>query len=411
MARYRELTRALAWTALILFVYALGQFIPMPGVNAAQAGKSLASVGYLQMLAMGTGGQLSTPTIFSIGMGPYMSSMIVWQAISTVGSERIGRWSQYQVGIAKRILTFVFAIIQSIQVVWFMRGALVPMYVPGIEMNVAVAVAMLILVGGAMMVTWLADMNAALGVGSTVALILPGMLLRTPYTLQHGFGDPESAVIKLTAPTVTIAVAIGLLVAVAMVFVSYAELDIPVASPMIDTSRKQSVVPMKIMSSGGMPFMFSGSLFMLPKLIVGQGSGFSNGVQQFVVTWFSFHTVQGVISYAIVLFVLDFAFGYINVQPTQLAKGLKESGDYIYGVAPGDATERALMQHFNRLSLLGHLMVLAIGVGPMIVGLFFRPAANYSAFLGSFLIMVGIGGSIKDQIAGLWRKNRYRVFD
>lgn len=69
------------------------------------------------------------------------------------------------------------------------------------------------------------------------------------------------------------------------------------------------------------------------------------------------------------------------------------------------------MQHFNRLTFLSNFVMLFIGVGPLLVGLFYPAATNYSLFLGSMMILAGMSIGVTDQIHGLLTKNRYRIFD
>ncbi|WP_125768743.1 accessory Sec system protein translocase subunit SecY2 [Lapidilactobacillus wuchangensis] len=411
MHRYRELITGLGWTAFILAVFTLGQTIPLPGIDLTDAQDALGNVTFMQLFANMTGSNYQMPTLFSVGLGPFMSSMIIWQAVQVIGDEKVSRLTPHQLSFWKYSITIVLAIVQAFQLVYYIRDAIKPFYLWGTTINIAFPVVLLILVAGAIFVTWLADLNASRGIGNTTALIIPGIVRGVPNALQNGFGGTDAVRVKLTTRSLEIAAAIVLVYLIFIVIINAAELRIPVERPMLEGSHPDSYLPIKLLTAGGMPFMFSGSLFKLPQYFINPTLGPTTAWQHFLTTWFSRNTPQGVLSYGVILLLLSYAFGYMNIQPTKLAKDLKESGDYIVGVYPGEETERYIVHHFNLLSFVGNLIIILIGVGPLIIGLYYPPAANYSALLGSVMILVGICSNVGDQVRSLWNKNRYRIFD
>lgn len=411
MHRYREFLTSLGWTALILTVFVVGQTIPLPNVDLSSAQDAVQHVTFLRLFANVTGSDFSNQTLFSVGMGPFMSAMIIWQAVQAVADEQVARLSPHQVSLGKYGITLLLAAAQSFQLVYLVRGSLDTFLLPGTDIDVTFVGTMLILMAGSMFVAWLANLNAAIGIGSSVALIIPGIVRGIPNNLINGFGDQDTVAMKLTVTTLGIAVAVGAVFLVFSVIANDAELRLPIERPMLDREHSNSYLPIKLLTSAGMPFMFSSSLFTLPRYFVNQTVGPTTPFQKGLVTWFSYRTPQGILVYAAVLLLLNYAFGYINLQPTRQAKTLKESDDYIIGVYPGDATESYLMHHFSYLTFLSNIFILVIGVGPLVVGLFYAPAANYSLFLGSLMILAGMVNGIADQVRGLITKNRYRIFD
>ena len=69
------------------------------------------------------------------------------------------------------------------------------------------------------------------------------------------------------------------------------------------------------------------------------------------------------------------------------------------------------MYHFFRLSLAGDFFLLLIGDLPLAIGMFIKPASNYSMYLGGLFIMIAITDSITQQFIALWNKERYNLFD
>ena len=59
-------------TLLMLLVYRIGCYIPIPGLNASTLETLIGGTGdFLGILSMMSGGSLSSATLFSLGIGPF----------------------------------------------------------------------------------------------------------------------------------------------------------------------------------------------------------------------------------------------------------------------------------------------------------------------------------------------------
>lgn len=58
-------------------------------------------------------------------------------------------------------------------------------------------------------------------------------------------------------------------------------------------------------------------------------------------------------AYILILFVFSIAFAFVNVSGQQIADRMKQSGDYIYGVYPGEDTSRFINRLVLRFALIG----------------------------------------------------------
>ena len=194
-----------------------------------------------------------------------------------------------------------------------------------------------------------------------------------------------------------------------MTIINEAELHIPIERPLLENDLAKSYLPIRLLVAGSMPFMFSSSMFSLPTYFINQTVGPTNEFQRQIIKWFSYNTPQGIFSYAMVMVFLGYAFGYMNMQPSKIAKNLKESGDYIINQVPGDMTNRFLLRHFSLMSIWGNSILVIIAVTPLIIGLKYPFVANYSVVLGQVFILVTIMDTVSAQMRALWYKNRYRV--
>lgn len=404
-----SLIKRCLWTLFLVAILAAGQQMILPSVDALAAGKVLAKGSFLQIFGSATGGRLSMPTLFSLGLSPYMTSMIVWSAIQSLDISSINGLSMRRTGIIQRIITLVIAILQAWGLVLTVHVALKPMPISLFEYTYDLSPLFtgLVLVAGAIMVAWLADVNNDKGIGSTVIMIVPGLVINMPSTLSRGWGGTTYA---LTPNHLLIAGIVAVLFTYVAVFLYQAELRLKLQRPMLESDYSNSYVPMKLLTAGAMPFMFSTSLFSLPQFLV-RGTGLNGtAAGAAIMSWTDYRSWRGLVLYALVLTLLGYAFGYMSTRPTQTAKSLKYSGDYFFGVAPGDATERFLTRHFFIICTFGNLIEIVIGVVPLLLENVYHGAANFSLFLGNLFIVVTIFDTIMQQFRALRSKYQYRLF-
>ena len=65
-----DLRKKILYTLLILLIYRLGCYIPIPGVNASYIAEQVANYSVLGFLEMFSGGALGNMTIFALGITP-----------------------------------------------------------------------------------------------------------------------------------------------------------------------------------------------------------------------------------------------------------------------------------------------------------------------------------------------------
>src|SRR5919199_5327405 len=85
--RVAEIRKKIAFTALMLALYRLGAYIPVPGVNTAAVDQIQSNYGggnILGFLNLFTGGGLSRIAIFPLGVMPYITASIIPQLLTGV---------------------------------------------------------------------------------------------------------------------------------------------------------------------------------------------------------------------------------------------------------------------------------------------------------------------------------------
>ena len=86
-----DLKDRIIFTLLALFVYRIGTYIPLPGLDPAiiedLAKKYLSGSGFLGMFNMFSGGALSRMTVFALNLMPYISASIVIQLMTVISPQ------------------------------------------------------------------------------------------------------------------------------------------------------------------------------------------------------------------------------------------------------------------------------------------------------------------------------------
>ena len=149
-----------------------------------------------------------------------------------------------------------------------------------------------------------------------------------------------------------------------------AEYRIPIRRIGINNAyNKESYLPIRVTPAGALPFMYGMTLMMLPPFILsGLLSIFPNNPTIIsLVTQIGISKPLGVGIYAVILYILAIGFAYYNYDAYDIAKGMRQNGDYIDFVRPGDETRRFIQSKVNLLAQFGAWMVLLLGACPLAV--------------------------------------------
>ncbi|MBO5067791.1 MAG: preprotein translocase subunit SecY [Clostridia bacterium] len=371
--KIKEVRRKILITIALLFVYRLGCYIPVPGVNAFEG---LDKFTFLQIMSAVSGGALQYGTFFAMGIGPYINASIIIQLL-TVGIPALERWSKQgeegkrKINNITRILTLVLAIAQAIGIlVAFNNGQ-------GVNLNAlfgdnffSYAFLVIVYTAGAALTMWIGERITDYGVSNGISLLIFAGILSTAGTaimslIQAMFG-PNGLSAMWTL--------IGFLLAAIVIFaaivgVNGAERKIPVQYAKQVKGRKmyggQSThIPIKVNASGVMPLIFSFAILSFPDLII-------NLVGVSGDNWWTQNMGTGSWPYMIVLCVLILFFSYfynqIQFNPDDISKSIQGNGGFIPGTRPGKPTADYLKKVSNRITLFGAIFLAVVALIPSLV--------------------------------------------
>ena len=128
--RVADIRKKLLFTAVMLALYRLGAFIPVPGVNVAaleQISENYAGGNILGFLNLFSGGGLGRLAIFALGIMPYITASIILQLLTVVSPsleklQREGEVGQQRITQYTRYLTVGLSAAQAIGYVFLFRS-------------------------------------------------------------------------------------------------------------------------------------------------------------------------------------------------------------------------------------------------------------------------------------------------
>ena len=420
--RVRDIRNKIIFTLIMLIVYRIGTFIPVPNVdaNVLKATDEFNLVGFLDTFG---GGALSNFSIFAMGIMPYITASIIVQLLQMDVVPKFAEWAkQGEVGRRKlaqftRYFTIVLAFIQSFAMSFgfnqFYGGSLITDTSIGSYLTIAI-----VLTAGTSFLLWLAEQITAHGVGNGISiLIFAGIVAAIPNAVNQVYAQQiQDAGDQLFINSVILALLVLVLLAivVGVIYVQQALRKIPiqyakrVAGRGQVTGGQQTHLPLKVNAAGVIPVIFAVAFLVTPQTLAtffGQNS---------VTTWITenlqYTQPIGMTIYVILIIAFTYFYAFIQVNPENVADNLKKQGAYIPGIRPGNDTQTYLTKVLYRLTFVGALFLVAISVIPILFMNFMNLPASVQIGGTSLIIVVGVALETMKQLESQLVKRHYKGF-
>ena len=390
------------WTLFFLFIYVLGTKLTLPFIDMSKAAAMDGTSTTLNYATALMGGNLRSMSLFSVGLSPWMSSMLIWQMFAV--SKRLGL-SKLPLEVQERrrmLLTLVIALIQSVALVLNL-----PLQeAGGVDMTTIMVLDTLVLMAGTYFLIWLTDLNAAMGLGGSIMIVMASMIAYIPQDIWNSIQE-----LKISSLWLALMLVFSLVFLYLAVTVERSKYRIPVNKINIHNRfKKYSYLDIRLNPAGGMPIMYAMTLVSIPQyflLII----HFLQPNNQLIEQWIealSMGSPAWFILYLLTIFILALAFAFINISGDQIAERMQKSGEYIENVYPGGATRRYINGLVTYFALVGAFYLILISGLPMIVVLLDIRYLRLSMIPGIFMIFIGMVFSIKDEVEALTLNDRYR---
>ena len=407
-----DLRNRILFTLLILTVYRLGTFVPLPGIDPEQLQVMMQGnqKGLLGMFNVFAGGAVSRMAIFALGIMPYISSSIIVQLLTGVSDYFKNLKAQGEIGRQKitqitRYGTVLLATIQGYGLAVGLESSANLVINPGIFFKISTVTT---IVAGTIFLMWLGEQITQRGIGNGISLIIfSGIVAEIPRALVTTFELGRTGAIS----TVMIIFIFLLLVATIMfiVFMERALRKILINYPKRQMGNKMyggdsSHLPLKINSAGVIPAIFASALLLLPVTFsnfnVSQNETFLN-----ISSYFSQGQPLYMLLYAFGIIFFTFFYTSITFNPTETAENLRKYGGFIPGIRPGESTALYIDTILTRLTTIGALYLALVCLMPEFL------IANYPIpfYLGgaSVLIVVVVAIDTVTQIQTRMMSSQY----
>ncbi len=386
----------------VLGAFAVFRFmanIPMPGFDAEKMQELFSRFQMFQFADLLIGGTLDQFSIVMLGLGPYITSVIVIQLLTLVWPKlqkmyrEEGDAGRQKVNQYGRLMTIPFALVQGYGMLSLFQnqGVLPPLGF--LEMvNVLTVIA-----AGTVLLMWIGELITERGIGNGVSLLIfAGIISSLPANIGHMVRDimfnPD------VVPMYILFFLIGVPIIASVVHVNEARRNIPISYARRVRGRKiyggaSTYLPLSLNPAGVIPIIFAMSMVVLPTMLF----GFLVGVEGFVgsaaqkitdilqITWI----------YGGLIFVLVCLFTYfytaVTFDPKNVSENLQKMGGFVPGIRPGKSTANYISYILNRVLLLGALFLATVAVLPMAIsGLTNVEAFGFLIGGASLIIIVSV---------------------
>lgn len=420
--RVGDIRRKIIFTLLMLVVFRLGTFIPVPNVNAEVLANQdkLSVFGILNTFG---GGALKQFSIFAMGIMPYITASIIIQLLQMDVVPKFTEWSKQgesgrrKIAQITRYFTIILGFIQALGMSYgfnnLAQGQLIQN--PGIGTYLLIAVT---LTAGTAFLMWLGEQITEKGVGNGISIIIfAGIVAGMPSTINQIYVQQfENAgdAIFLRIVTVLLIVLAVIAIIVGVIFIQQANRKIPIQYAKRVVAGRNPVggqsthMPLKVNAAGVIPVIFAVSFIVTPRTVASFFG--TNDVTLWINNNLDYSHPIGMTLYAALIIAFTYFYAFIQVNPEQAAENLQKQSGYIPGIRPGKSTQEYLTRVLYRLTFVGAIFLTVIAVLPTI----FIKIANLpqSAQIGgtSLLIVVGVALDTYKQLEAQLVKRHYKGF-
>ena len=401
--KVKEIRNKILLTILLVVIYRLGCWIPVPGVDAsAFAAQVSGDEGFLGLLSSVSGGALANGAILALGISPYISASIIIQllTIAIPSLERLSKMGdegKKRIAAYTKIAALVLAVAQAIAVVVSFEGVLkestlgsgfaIPTWLVGVIVT-------LILVAGSMFTYWIGEKITEIGITNGQSILIFVGILSTAATsllsnITNIFNGDMSSLTELLLFVAALILIFGFIV-----WIDGSERRVPVQYAKQIKGRKMyggqsTYIPIRVNSTGVMPIIFAMSLLSFPQLIISIFVDTStNGFYQWYSKWLGTGSWLYIILVGLLITFFAYFWTQVTFNPEDVSKNIQQNGGFIQGIRPGKQTAEYLKRISRRITLFGAIFLSVIAIIPSLIFKEISTGNLVNAFSATGLLIV-----------------------
>ena len=348
----------------IFAIFRLMANIPVPGIDVARIQQFFAGNQFFGMMNLFTGGALDKVSIVMLGLGPYITAVIVFQLLTMIfpqieklykeeGEAGKQKFNQYC-----RIAGVPLAMIQGYAMLFYLKAQ----GVIGVLDPITIIAAVAAITTASTILMWLGELVSEKGIGNGVSLLIfAGIVADFPNNVQKMFLTFDQSQIFSYILFLILSVAI----IAGVVLINEGRRNIPVSYAKRVRGNKMyggasTYLPLNINPAGVIPVIFAISILMIPSMLA---SFFNWG---FITDALNNAWIYGII-YFVLVFIFTFFYTAVTFDPKSISTNLQKMGGFIPGIRPGENTAQFLQAILSRVLVVGATSLGLIAVMPSII--------------------------------------------
>ena len=412
-----ELRKKILFVLGVFAIFRVMANIPMPGINAENLKSFFDQFQMFGLLNMFTGGALDNLSIVMLGLGPYITAVIIFQLLTMIfpqlqkmykeeGEAGRQKFNQYC-----RIATVPLAALQGYAMLTlFQRQGVIESISP-----VLLLTSILTITAGSLFLMWLGELISEKGIGNGVSLmIFAGIIADFPNNIRQMLVTWDPARI----PSYLLFFGMALLIIAGVVLINEGRRNIPVSYAKRVRGMKMyggvsTYLPLNVNPAGVIPIIFALSIMLFPGMIASflSGSGGMVGnIAQGVGAAFQNPWIYGIL-YFILVVLFTYFYTAVTFDPKAISTNLQKMGGFIPGIRPGASTASFMHYILNRVLLIGALFLGTIAVMPSIIG-GITGVMVFNFMIGgtALLIVVSVALETMRQVKAQLQMREYETF-
>ncbi|MDR1609302.1 MAG: preprotein translocase subunit SecY [Holosporales bacterium] len=375
-----DLKKRIWFTVIILVIYRLGTYIPLPSINPAVVAEFTRNHagGLFGILDMFSGGAIGRMTIFSLNIMPYISASIIIQLLTSMSPQLEAMKKEGEAGKRKinqytRYATVSLALMQgygiAVGLERMMGHSGSAVLDPGMIFRFST---MTTLTGGTLFIMWLGEQISSRGIGNGSSIIIySGIVANLPSALFNTFAMGKQGAISVMSLFILIVMVVGVIAFI--VFMEKANRKIPIQYPKrqmatgMPAQQQGTHLPLKLNNAGVIPPIFASSILLLPMTVSGFVDVDPESIFGIISRIFSHGQPLYMVCYVAAIVFFAFFYTALMFNPKDTADNLKKSGSYIPGIRPGETTANYIEVILTRLTLIGAIYLCFICMLPEII--------------------------------------------
>ena len=406
--------RKVFYTVLVVFVSLVLSHIPVYGIKSDILSGVFSDRSMLSFTDILSGGSLSQLAVGGFGVTSMITASIVVQLAGVIfpkiekyrSDGETGRrlFDKIELLMAVAITLLVSLVITVVgsnyyELDGFMKA------IPVIEWLI-----------GTVVIVKLAQSVQDHGIGNGQTLILAANIAsRVPAEIVKRVvsEQPISSILILSA-VLLVTIVFAILLQSGFVSVKIQQTNKPVS-----IMNSEGIIPVPVSMSSVLPLIYASAIVSVPALVssfTGKEDGILGYIMLFTTQsyWYNPSTWQNVVGFAVyilLVFLFSVYASKLSFSAPDIANRMRERGDVIPGVRPGEETEQYLDKRRRKLSIISAVLIIIIAILPDFV--FTRLGIAGFSFMGtSLIILMAAFYDLRLRITGLLKQHnkKYSLF-